>query len=299
MGVNLYTQQSTNVYKTWGLMLLMTALALVIGWFFSEYYQDTTILGLVFIAALILNFIGYWYSDAIALSSTGSILADETTYRELHRTVENLSITAGLPKPRVDIIPDQAPNAFATGRDKEHAAIAVTTGLLAIMEPAELEGVIAHELAHIGNRDILLATSAVVIAGFIALLSDFFLHFGGRRSGNKEGGGLFAIIAIVLLILAPIMATLIRLALSRRREYQADTTAVLLTRYPDGLATALQKISLYTRPMNRASDATAHLFISSPFGNHQKGIHKLFLTHPPVEKRIEAILGVQIEENNA
>ena len=216
--------------------------------------------------------------------------ADEITYRELHNLVENLSIAAGLPKPKVFIINDDAPNAFATGRNPENSSIAVTSGLLNRLDRSELEGVLAHELAHIGNRDILVMTIAVVLAGFIALVSDFLLRGFAFSGSDERSGGVQILIAIGASIIASVFATLLQLAVSRRREYLADATGALMTRYPEGLASALEKISSYGSPMKTASKATAHLYISSPFGARKK-LAGLFATHPPVEKRISALRG--------
>ena len=215
-------------------------------------------------------------------------------YRELHNIVENLSITAGIQKPRVYIIPDRVPNAFATGRNEKHAAVAVTEGLMHILDRSELEGVIAHELAHIKNNDILVATMAVVLAGFVSLLADFFLRsmwFGG---GSNEGGrgNILAIVGILLAFTAPLFGTLLRLAVSRSREFMADASGALLTRYPDGLASALRKIhdaGSRMGPMKNAHQATAHLFIANPFGGAGKSLRNLFSTHPPVEERIRRL----------
>jgi len=243
-----------------------------------------------------MNIVAYWKSDSIALSAAHAQPADDPEFLELNRIVENLAITAGLPKPRVYIIHDDAPNAFATGRDKDHAAIAVTTGLVAIMDRNELEGVIAHELAHIGNRDILIATVVVVLVGLLAMVSDFFMRSmiwgGNRRDDNREGGNQFMVVlGIIAIILAPIVATLIQLAISRKREFLADASGALLTRYPEGLASALQKIGAYSRPMEHASTATAHLYISNPFGSKVNFLNKLFATHPPIEERVNKLLG--------
>jgi heat shock protein HtpX len=287
----LYTQQDSNIRKTWLLMTSFLVGVIGIGFVFSQIYQNSIILYVLVIFSFIMSFVSYWYSDKIALKSTGAIPADEQRYMQLHRMVENLARTAGLPKPRVYIIPDRAPNAFATGRNKEHAAVAFTAGILDLLDESELEGVVAHELAHIGNRDILLATVVVVLVGFVSLLADIFLRstlIGNSDSENKNSG-IFIIIGIALSILAPIAAMIIQLAVSRKREFLADATGALLTRYPEGLANALKKISTYNRPMQKASDATAHLFIANPFGG-KKGIHKLFMTHPPVEERIEALM---------
>ncbi len=239
-----------------------------------------------------MNFISYWYSDKIILSLSNAKLASREEFFDLYNSVENLSITAGLPMPKVYVIDDPAPNAFATGRNKNHAVIAVTIGLLERLEKDELEGVIAHELSHIGNRDILLMSAVVVLVGLVSIISDMFLRsmvFGGNNNKNRGGGGILAIIGIVLMLLSPLIATLIKLAISRRREYLADASASLLTRYPEGLAKALEKISSYNIPMKDAHTATAHLFIANPFGSASKSISNIFSTHPPIEKRIQIL----------
>lgn len=287
----LYTQQSKNVRKTWVLMATFLIVVIAIGYIFAYIYNSPGILYGAVIFSLVMNIVSYWNSDKIALSLSGAKLADENQYRELHRIVENLAITAGLPKPKVYIINDSAPNAFATGRNKEHSAIAVTTGILGILEKNELEGVIAHELAHIGNKDILLSTVAVVLVGFISILSHIFLRghmFGGNRD-NDKGGSVLMIVGIVLAVLAPIFASLIQLAISRKREYLADASGALMTRYPEGLASALAKISSSAEPMKSANKATAHLFIANPFGSVGKKVSSLFATHPPIENRIKIL----------
>jgi heat shock protein HtpX len=294
--MTLYTHQSENIRKTWILMSVFLVLLVGVGYALSQVYGNINILYGFALFSILMNVIAYWQSDKIALSSSHAVPADGPEYLELHRIVENLAITAGLPKPRVYIINDPAPNAFATGRDPKHAAIAVTTGLLAIMDRNELEGVIAHELSHIGNRDILVATVVVVLVGLLALVSDFFLRSmlwgGGSRDNDREGGanGILMILGIVAIILSPIIATLIQLAISRKREFLADASGALLTRYPEGLASALQKIGAYNRPMQHASSATAHLFIANPFGSKMKSITKLFATHPPIEERVARLL---------
>jgi heat shock protein HtpX len=288
----LYTLQSTNVRKTWALMSAFLAIVIAVGYAVSSYYGNPGILYIAIALSLGTNIFAYWNSDKVAIASAGAKATTRDEYPELYRIVENLSITAGLPMPRVYVIEDPAPNAFATGRDKEHAALAVTTGLLGMLTKPELEGVIAHELAHVGNRDILVMTVAVVLVGFIAALSDVFMRmsfFGGRDSDNKNPLALVGV--IVAVIVAPIAAQLMQLAISRRREFLADTSGALLTRYPDGLAMALAKIGSYGAPMQRASSATAHLFISNPFGAHPAGrfVARLFSTHPPIEDRIAAL----------
>lgn len=294
---SLYTQQGRNVFRTWLLMGVFLIFVILVGFLAAQYFGNATILYAAVAFALITNIGAYWFSDSIAIAQVGAQPADENEYRELHRVVENLAITAGLPKPRVYLIPDSAPNAFATGRDKEHAVIAVTTGLLNMMDRNELEGVIAHELSHVGNRDILVMTVAVVLVGFITVLANIFLRismWGGDRDRNA---GPFIIIATILaMLLAPIAAQLIQLAISRKREYLADASGALLTRYPEGLESALRKIGSYEAPMQRASTTTAHLFIANPFGAHPAGkwIANLFSTHPPIDDRIAALEGLNI-----
>jgi len=269
---------------------------IAVGWLLAQVYGNSFILYAAVGFSLVMNVTAYWFSDKIALSSVRAKPADEKEYLELHRILENLSITAGLPKPKLYIIEDPAPNAFATGRNPKHAVVGVTTGLLATLDRSELEGVIAHELSHIGNRDILVMTVAVVLAGVIAVLADIFLRisfFGGNNSDNKNP--LLLVAGIAAIILAPIAAQLIQLAVSRRREFLADASGALLTRYPDALASALQKISSYGAPMQKANHATAHLFISNPFGTHEAGkfIAKIFSTHPSVEERVAALIGMR------
>jgi len=217
---------------------------------------------------------------------------------ELYRVVENLAITAGLPMPRVYLVPEAAPNAFATGRNPEHAVVAVTEGLLDRLDRSELEGVIAHELSHIGNRDILLGTVVVVLVGFISIMADIFLRSmffgGGRRSNRGNAGAIIFLIGIGLSILAPIAAMLMQLAISRKREFLADASGALLTRYPDGLASALQKIASDPTPMRRATNTTSHLWLEDPFKKKKPIFHRLFQTHPPVEERVKALRGIEI-----
>ncbi len=295
---SLYTLQSRNVWRTWGLMAVFLCLVVFVGYAASLYFGNQAVLWGSLVFALVTNIYAYWNADKVAIRSAGAVPADEVQYRELHRIVENLSITAGLPKPRVFIIEDMAPNAFATGRDAKHAAIAVTTGLLGMMDRTELEGVIAHELSHVGNRDILVMTVAVVLVGFISGLANMFMHmsyFGG--GDNRDRGPLIAIAAVLAMILAPLGAQLIQLAISRKREFLADASGALLTRYPEGLANALQKIGSYEAPMENASATTAHLFISNPFGAHPAGqfFAKLFSTHPPIAERVAILENMRVQ----
>jgi len=293
---SLYTHQSSNVRKTWLLMSTFFLLVIAIGWALSWYLNEPGVLYIAGLFSIVMNISAFWFSDKIALASTHAHPADEAQFRELHRIVENLAITAGLPKPRVYVIDDPAPNAFATGRNAKNGVVAVTTGLLERLDRAELEGVIAHELAHIGNRDILVMTVAVVLAGFVSMLADMFLRFSIFGGDRENKSPVFAILAIVGIILAPIAAQLMQLAISRKREFLADASGALLTRYPDGLANALRKISGYQAPMAGASHATAHLFISNPFGAAEgsRFIGKLFATHPPVEERIAALSSMRV-----
>ncbi len=285
----LYTHQDENVRKTWLLMFFFLVIVIAIGWGFSYYFDNLIILYIAIVMAVLTNVFSYWNSDKLVVRLTGAKPITRESHTELWNVVENLSITAGLPMPRVHIVNDSAPNAFATGRDPEHAVVAATTGLLDTLDRNELEGVMAHELSHVGNRDMLVSTVAVVLVGFIAILADLFIRMtfygGGRR--DSKGGGLIMVIGIVAAILLPIAAKLIHLAVSRKREFLADASGALLTRYPEGLASALEKISSYGSPMKRTSHATAHLFISNPFGNEKKkSFNRFFMSHPPAEERI-------------
>ncbi len=293
--MNLYTEQSKNVTKTWLLMTVFFAVVIGLGWFFSIYYGDPVILYGFVLFSILMNFFSYWFSDKIVLTLAGAKEAKREEYFNLYTSVENLSITAGLPMPRVYVVEDSALNAFATGRDKDHAVVAVTTGLLAMLEKNELEGVIAHELSHIGNRDMLLSTVVVVLVGFVSILSDIFIRstfWGGSRDNDNKANGIFMLVGVILSILAPIFAMLIQLAISRKREFLADASGALLTRYPEGLASALRKISQHSQPMKRQSSAIAHLYLADPKGSSLgKKVSGLFATHPPTEDRIKALIG--------
>ena len=299
--MTLYTHKYANIRKTWLLMAMFFGVVIAIGWVFAQVYQNPGILYFAVLLSVAMNIISYWFSDKIVLKMHRAVPVDFKSNPELHRILENLAITAGLPMPKFYLIEDQAPNAFATGRDPKHAVVVVTSGLLHILDRSELEGVIAHELSHIGNRDMLVSTVAVVLVGFVAILSDMFMRslwFGGHRGGGdrERGGNILMIVGIALSILAPIIASLIHLAISRRREFLADASGALLTRYPEGLASALKKISSYSRPLATATNATAHLFLENPFGADHQGekrtpfIIKMFSTHPPVSERIAALL---------
>ena len=292
---DLYQERSNNLFRTWALMGGFFLVVIGLGWAISSYYGNPAILYAAVVFSLFMNVGSYWFSDKIVLGMTGAKPATRAEHFNLYTATENLAITAGIPMPKLYVINDPAPNAFATGRDEKHAVVAATTGLLALLDKTELEGVIAHELSHIKNRDMLVMTVAVVLAGFVAIVADMFLrmsHFGGGDRDNGKAGAMLAILAIVAAILAPIAAQLIKLAISRKREFLADASGALLTRYPEGLASALQKISGYPSPMRSANHATAHLFIANPFGKTAgQFINKLFATHPPVEERVRALLG--------
>lgn len=296
----LYTHQESNITKTWALLTGFFLLIIAFGWIFAQVYGNPSILYIAVIFSLVMNVGSYWFSDKLVLAMVHAVPVTRETHMELWNIVENLSITAGLPMPRLYIVDDPSPNAFATGRNKEHAAVAVHTGLLRILNKTELEGVLAHELSHIGNRDTLVSTVVVVLAGMIAIASDFFLRsmmWGGHNRDNRGGGGLFIILAIVASILAPIAATMIKLAVSRKREFLADASGALLTRYPEGLASALEKINAVglSVPSTTASSAYAHLYISNPFSGSAKFMTKLFMTHPPADERIAILRGMEVK----
>lgn len=296
MALTLYQQRSRNVWRTAILMTIFLAVVIGIGYFVSLYYGNPAILYVAVVFAVFMNVYSYWFSDRQVLRMTKARPATRQEFFDLYTVTENLAITAGMPMPKLYVIDDPAPNAFATGRNEKHAVVAATTGLLAILDRKELEGVIAHELSHIKNKDMLVMTVAVVLAGFLATIADFFSNlafWGGRDSDNGRVGGALMVLGIVAIILAPIAAQLIQLAISRRREFLADASGALLTRYPEGLASALQKISSHGRPMRTASHATAHLFIGNPFGagKGRTWIDSLFATHPPVEQRVAALTG--------
>jgi heat shock protein HtpX len=300
----LYEQIGQNKRRTVVLMisfmvfvaLVVAALNLLLRWGIAGFV-------IAFVIAGVSGFVGYWKSDSVALAMSRAKPADPKEYARLHNLVEGLCIAAGLPKPRVYIVEDHAPNAFATGRNPEHAAIAVTTGLLEKMNRVELEGVLAHELSHIKNYDILVSTLAVTMVGMVALMSDLairFMWFGGGRSfddDNNGGGGAGAILAIlgfVLLIFAPLIAQLMQFAVSRNREELADVSGVGLTRYPPGLISALEKLRDDQTVVASSSRATAHLWIEQPTARTEKEgklsrLNRMFDTHPPLEERIERL----------
>ena len=301
---SLYTHADSNNRKTWLLIIGFLVFIIAVGWLFSYILDSAAILYFAVFLSILMSITGYWFSDKIVISMSHATLVEKKDNPELYRIVENLCITAGLPLPKIYIINEAQLNAFATGRDKNHAVVAVTRGLLEKLNKSELEGVIAHELSHICNKDMLLGTVIVVFAGIVALLSDFFLRIsfwgGNRRDSRNNGnaGALLMLLGIAAAILAPIASALIRLAISRKREFLADADGALLTRYPEGLASALEKIDADVTPMRKAAhNATAHLFIDSPFNEKQSHnwFVKLFSTHPPVEERIKALRDIEIK----
>ena len=291
----MYSQIDSNRHKTWLLIAVFVGLLAAAGWVYGYVVTDAGPFGIVFalVISIGMTLVSWFAGDKIALSTSGAVeLKERSTFPTLWNVVENLSITAGVPKPRIYIIDDDAPNAFATGRDPKHASVAVTTGLLTRLERVELEGVLAHELSHVKNLDIRVMMIVVVLVGALSMLGDLFLRFGfgggGRRRGNRDsGGGILVIVGILFLVLSPIIGELIKLAISRKREYLADASGALLTRFPEGLAKALEKIRNAGIPMQRTSTATNHLWIASPvragFGSRVAG---LFSTHPPIDDRI-------------
>lgn len=294
--MNLYQQADANVRKTWIFITAFLLLIIFIGWIFSYTFESPAILYFAVALSIFWSFSSYWYSDKVVLALTQSRPIKKQDHPQLYRIVENLSITAGLPMPAVYIMEDSALNAFATGRNAQHGVVCVSRGLLDKLEKAELEGVIAHELSHIGNKDILLSSVVVVLVGLVALLSDWMTRslFFGRRRQDQEGnfGIIVMVLGILASILAPLAATLLQLAISRKREFLADATGALLTRYPEGLARALEKISQDPQPLRTASNATSHLFIANPFKKDKAS--KLWMTHPPVEERIKALRQMDI-----
>ncbi len=299
----MYSQIDANKRKTIVLMMIFIAFIIFLGWIFIQIYPEFgyTPIIIAIVISFMMSTISYYSGDKVALKTSGAkgpIKKEDNSY--VYRMVENLCITAGLPMPKIYIIPDSALNAFATGRDPKHASVALTQGIIDNLENEELEGVIAHELSHIKNYDIRIMMVVIVLVGIIALLADIMLRmqlfgFGGRRN-SREGGQLQIILliaGILLAILSPLIAQLIKLAVSRKREFLADASGALLTRYPQGLANALKKISSQTKEVSKANNATAHLYIANPFGaKAKKGLHKLFSTHPPVEERIKKLEGM-------
>lgn len=298
-----YTQVSSNRMKTWAIMLFFAAFITALAYIFTQAlgYSGPSALGfsgMMLIIAGIMNFISYYTSDKMVMAISGAKQIQKKDNPELFRIVENLSIASGLPIPKVYIIDDTAPNAFATGRDPKHAAIAFTTGIIQKLNKLELEGVAAHELSHVGNYDTRLMTIVSILVGTVALLADFFLRISWHsdRDSDNKGSAIFMVLGIVMAFLAPLVAMLIQLSVSRKREFLADASGALLTRHPDGLADALLKISADKEPLEVANKATAHLYIINPLKNHKDAVGwfaGLFNTHPKTEERVKALRAMQ------
>jgi len=293
-----WDQVSSNIFKTWLIMILFTLFVVGVvyvlarGFGFGEV-GGIGVVGFALVVTGIMNVVSYYFSDKIVLGISGAKELKHDSSKEIYHLVENLCIAGGLPVPKIYTIDDSAPNAFATGRDPKHAAIALTTGILDKLNKQELGGVIAHELSHVGNRDTLLMAVVAILVGTVALLSDWFLRsmwFGGGDDDNK-GSAIFVVLALVAAILAPIIATLIQLAISRRREFLADASGVLLTRYPQGLESALLKISSDQEPLEVANRGTAHMYIVNPLKGQSaaRSFANLFNTHPSVQERVKAL----------
>jgi heat shock protein HtpX len=301
--MNLYQEISSNNRKTFFLIFSFLILFIVLGWFLSFLFQAPWLLIIAVIFSVLTSFLSYWHSDKIILKLTKAQPIKKEEFRDLYNVVENLSITSGIQAPKIYLIQEEQPNAFATGRDEKHAVVAVTTGLLKILDKNEIEGVISHELGHIKNNDILLSAVVVVLVGIMIVVSDLVIRmtfWGGfkNRDNNDRSslGILLTILGFLFIILSPILAKIIQFAISRKREFLADSSAVLLTRYPEGLISALRKISSYPRSAKIANNAVAHLFIVNPFrGKTEKSFFvKLFSTHPSIEERIEKLREIAV-----
>ncbi len=295
--MTLYHNISKNIWKTWLLLSIFIAIFAVFGFLVSYYFESSAFVYIAIIYAIGSSFVAYWFSDKIILSMSGAQKIEKQNNPYIYNIVENLCIASGMPIPKIYMINDKSPNAFATGRNPKHSAICVTRGLLDILDRSELEAVIAHELSHIKNYDILIASLVVVLANAITWLSHIALRASrwsdSGKSKNNEGGGYLTMIIMIAFIafaiLSPIVAMLIQLAVSRKREFLADSSGALMTRYPEGLISALQKISSNPTPMRKVNDYTRNLYISDPAKQKITAFNKLFLTHPPVEERIKAL----------
>lgn len=294
--MTIYKQISENKVKTFFIMFLFILIFSSFFFLLGKYFDSPWgYFSLGFFISFISSIGSYFYSDKLVLFTTGAKKADKKIYFDYYTVTENLALAAGLPKPALYVINDPSPNAFATGRDPKHAIVCVTTGLLHAMDRTELEGVVAHELSHVKNFDILLASIVAVLVGTLALISDWVIRsmWWGRRSDNNDRSSnnpFFFVLLIVALIITPIIATVIQLAISRKREYLADASAALLTRYPEGLVRALEKLKNNSEPLRQATSSTAHLFIDSPFKKKNSSwFVNLFSTHPPIEERIKIL----------
>jgi len=295
-----WTHKESNIRKTWLLITMFFLIIMTLGWVLSRIYGNPAIMIVAFIFSFAMSTASYWWSDKIVIATTGAKLLPDEAAPEVHNIVENLAITAGLPKPRIYIVDSPQPNAFATGRDPEHAVVAVTSGILRLMNRSELEGVLAHEMSHIGNRDMLISTVVVVLVGVVQLMSDMFLRSLRWRGNDRDRGQVHAVLLLIgisLAILAPFIGILIQLAVSRKREFLADASGALLTRYPDGLASALKKLAEDHTPMRQANHATAHLWLDDPYQGKKRTVSwfaNLFMTHPPIDERIKRLREMNI-----
>lgn len=295
--MNIYSAVDSNKRKTVLIMLLFILFITTIGFIYGKASGGfgTSYAVIAFVFAIVSSVGSFYFSDKLVLATTGAQKIQESDHPELFHIVENLAIADGIPMPEVYIVNDPSPNAFATGRDPKHAVVCCTTGILQKLNKTELEGVIAHELSHVKNYDIRVMAIVAILVGFVAILADMFMRSmwfrGSNRDEDNRGNGIFLLIGIIFAILSPIVATLIQLAISRKREFLADASGALLTRYPEGLASALEKIASDPRPTRSATTATAHLFITNPFKNKQTGawLASLFNTHPPIEERIKIL----------
>lgn len=295
---SLYTHQAENLRRTWLLFGVFVFLIGALGFGISVIWDNPVVFPIALGIALFSSLGSYWFSDRIVVALAGAKPLAKKDDPELYRLVENLAIAGGLPTPALYLIDDPAPNAFATGRDAKHAIVAVTTGLRQRLDNQELEGVLAHELSHIGNRDMLVATVAAVFAGLIVTIVHlvFRMDMGGRGRDRRESGGLATVFMLLAFLIVPLAATLLRLAISRQREFLADASGALLTRYPDGLARALEKIGSAPGALRRSPEATAHLWISDP-KRAERGasfVMRLFLTHPPIPDRVRRLRELQV-----
>lgn len=285
----MYSEIAKNKMKSWVIILFFVLFVGLLGWLFGAYADSYALTFGVLVGALVYALVMYFAGSKVALAVNGAKEIQKRDNPRLWRIVENLAISEGLPMPKVYIMQDPAPNAFATGRNPKHAAVCATTGILEIMDDTELEGVFAHEMGHVKNYDIRVSMIAAALAIVVGFIADMLLHMTFFRGNDDDEGGspLFFVFAIVGAILAPLVATLIQLAITRRREYLADATGALATRYPEGLASALEKIAAYGSATQRQNTSTAHLFFANPLKG--KGLMNLFSTHPPIEDRIKRL----------
>ncbi len=298
--MTIYSAIGSNKRKTILIMVLFVLFFFMVSYVLGRALgYGMSFAGLMLIISGLMSFGSYYYSDKLVIASSGAKPADKKSYHDLHAVAEDMAIASGNPVPQVYVVEDPAPNAFATGRDPKHAAVVATTGLLQILSKSELEGVIGHEMSHVKNYDTRLMGVVAILVGSLVILSDVFTRmmwwggFRGRDNDREDNNGIFMLVALALAILAPIAATLIQLAISRKREFLADADGALLTRYPEGLASALEKIAANPRVVRHASNATAHLYIENPFkadsGKKTSWLVNLFSTHPPIEERIKIL----------